>query len=137
MVYYILQNIFCLLEFVVLPTDALHFHEPTDTLLHFNPPSPDLVWCGFYLFLKIKSVLKVLSQLMQLIRKYHEVLKQLTKADLLNAFDQWKTRLQWCVGVWMGSILKRISPRIIIHTNKAELLCSVLLSERQTLYVFA
>lgn len=49
----------------------------------------------------------------------NEMLKQLTETDLLYFLGQWKTRLHRYVIV-SGTILKRTSIKIFIHTNKGE-----------------
>ena len=69
------------------------------TTLEHPPYSPDLAPCDFYLFPKVKSVLKRtrFGSVDDVKKKTADVLKQLTEVDFLNAFDQWKTRLQQCI----------------------------------------
>lgn len=43
------------------------------------------------------------------VKKKTEILRQLTEEDLLNGFDQWKTRMQWCVvaeGQYNGKVIE-------------------------------
>ena len=69
------------------------------TTLEHPPYSPDLAPCDFYLFPKVKSVLKGtrFGSVDDVKKKTADVLKQLTEVDFLHAFDQWKTRLQQCI----------------------------------------
>jgi len=61
--------------------------------------SPDLAPCHFFLFSKLKSVLKEtrFESIEAAKNKTTQVLKQLTENELQHAFDQWKIRMQRCV----------------------------------------
>ena len=70
------------------------------TLQHL-PYSPDLAPCDFFLFPKLKSVLKgTRFESMEAAKnKTTQVLKQLTENELQHAFDQWKIKMQRCVRI--------------------------------------
>lgn len=70
------------------------------TLLEHPPYSPDLAPCDFYLFPKVKSVLKGtrFESVAEVKRKTAELLKALTENDLQHCFQQWEIRMQRCVG---------------------------------------
>lgn len=58
------------------------------TVNEHPPYSPDLTPCEFYLFVKIKSCLKV---------SIHELsVNSLSNDDLQNCFAQWKIGMEWC-----------------------------------------
>jgi len=69
------------------------------TVLQHPPYSPDLAPCDFYLFPKIKSVLKrthfVLVENVK--AKTAEILNSLTEHDLQNCFEHWQHHMQLCV----------------------------------------
>ena len=69
------------------------------TTLEHLPYSLALAPCDFYLFPKIKSVLKETRfQSVDAVKeKTTELLRQLTQDDLRHTFDQWKTRMDRCV----------------------------------------
>ena len=69
------------------------------TVLEHPPYSPDLAPCNFYLFPKIKSVLKGTHfvSVESVKAKMAEVLNSLTEHELRNCFEQWQHRLQLCV----------------------------------------
>jgi len=71
----------------------------TITVLEHPPPSPDLAPCEFYLFPKIKSVLKGAHfvSVENVKAKMAEILKSLTEHDLRNCFEHWQYRMQPCV----------------------------------------
>lgn len=58
---------------------------------------PYLPPCDFFIFPKVKSVLKEIhSELVDVVQKKPTiVLKQLTETHLLHVFDHWKTNLHW------------------------------------------
>ena len=65
-----------------------------------HPPySPDLDPCDFYLFPKIKSVLKGTHfvSVENVKAKTAEILNSLTEHDLRNCFERWQHRMQLCV----------------------------------------
>ena len=65
-----------------------------------HPPySPDLAPCDFYLFPKIKSVLKGIHFLSveDVKVKTTEILNSLTENDMQNCFECWQHRMQLCV----------------------------------------
>ena len=65
-------------------------------VLQYAPYSPDLAPCDFFLFPKIKAVLKgTRFESMEAVKqKTADILKALTKED---CFDQWKKRMERCV----------------------------------------
>ena len=69
------------------------------TTLEHPPYSHDLAPYDFYLFPKVKSVLKGTrcGSVDDVKKKTADVLKQLTEVDFPHVFDQWKTRLQQCI----------------------------------------
>jgi len=68
------------------------------TVLEHPPYSPDLAPCDFYLFPKIKSVLKGTHfvSVEHVKAKTAEVLNSLTEHDLQNCFEHWQHRMQLC-----------------------------------------
>uniref|UniRef100_A0A4W6BQX3 Uncharacterized protein n=1 Tax=Lates calcarifer TaxID=8187 RepID=A0A4W6BQX3_LATCA len=62
-------------------------------VLDHPPCSPDLAPCDLFLFPKIKSVLKgtCFESVSEVKKRTIEVVRQLSKEDLLHCFDQWKT----------------------------------------------
>ena len=73
-------------------------HKRTPVLRH-APYSPDLAPCDFFLFPKIKAVLKgTRFKTMEAVKqKTAELLKALTKEDFEHCFDQWKKHMERCV----------------------------------------
>ena len=69
------------------------------TVLEHPPYSPDLAPCNFYLFSKIKSVLKGTHfvSVENVEAKTAEILNSLTEHDLRNCFEHWQHRIQLCV----------------------------------------
>jgi hypothetical protein len=68
------------------------------TVLEHSPCSPDLAPCDFYLFPKIKSVLKGTHFLSEDVKaKMTEILNSLSESDLQNCFERWQHRMQLCV----------------------------------------
>ena len=69
------------------------------TVLEYPPYSPDRAACDFYVFPKIKSVLKVIHfvSVQEVKAKMAESLNCLTELDLRNCFEQWQYRMQLCV----------------------------------------
>jgi hypothetical protein len=69
------------------------------TELEHTPYSPELAPCDFYLFPKIKSVLKGTHSLSveNVKAKTAENLNSLTEHDLRNCFERWQHRMQLCV----------------------------------------
>jgi len=61
--------------------------------------SPDLAPCNFYLFPKIKSVLKGTHSVSvdNVKPKIVEILNSLTEQDLQNCFEHWQHRMRLCV----------------------------------------
>ena len=61
--------------------------------------SPDLAQCDFFLFPKIKAVLKgTRFESMEAVKqKTADLLKALTKENFQHCFDQWKKRMERCV----------------------------------------
>jgi hypothetical protein len=68
-------------------------------VLEHAPYSPDLAPCDFFLFPKIKSILKGtrFESMEEVKRKSAELLNALTKEDFQHCFDQWKKRMERCV----------------------------------------
>jgi histone-lysine N-methyltransferase SETMAR len=68
------------------------------TVLEHPPYSPDLAPCNFYLFPKIKSMLKETHFLSveNVKAKTAEILNSLTEHDL-RSFERWQHRMQLCV----------------------------------------
>jgi transposase len=68
-------------------------------VLEHPPYSPDLAPCDFYLFSKIKSVLKGTHFLSveNVKAKTAEILDTLTEHDLRNCFERWQHRMQLSV----------------------------------------
>jgi hypothetical protein len=58
--------------------------------------SPDLAQCDFFLFHKVKSVLKGtrFASVSEVKKKMTELLRRLTDDELQHGFDQWKIRMQ-------------------------------------------
>jgi hypothetical protein len=77
-------------------------------VLEHPPYSPALAPCDFYLFPKIKSVLKGthLVSVENVKAKTAEILNSLTEHELWNCFEHWHHRMQLCVN--FGTILKAI-----------------------------
>jgi histone-lysine N-methyltransferase SETMAR len=73
--------------------------EKNITVLEHPAYSPDLAPCDFYLFPKIKSVLKGTHFLSidEVKSKTAQVFRGLTVNDLQNCFERWQHRLQLCV----------------------------------------
>jgi histone-lysine N-methyltransferase SETMAR len=73
--------------------------EKQIAVLEHLPYSPDLAPCDFFLFPKVKSVLKGtrFASVTEVKKKTMELLRQLTDDELQHGFDQWKIRMQWCV----------------------------------------
>jgi transposase len=73
--------------------------EKQIAVLEYPPYSPDLAPCDFFLFPKVKSVLKGtrFASLTEVKKKTTELLRQLTDDELQHGFDQWKIRMQRCV----------------------------------------
>jgi len=69
------------------------------TLLEHLPYSPDLAHCDFFLFPKIKSVLKGTNfvSVENVKAKTAEIISSLTEHDLRNCFEHWQHRMQLCV----------------------------------------
>jgi len=69
------------------------------TVLEHPPYSPDLAPCYFFLFPKIKSVLKGTNfvSVEDVKAKTAENLNSLTEHDLRNCFEHWQHRMQLCV----------------------------------------
>jgi transposase len=69
------------------------------TLLEHPPYSPDLFPCDFYLFPKIKSVLKGTHfvSVENVKAKTADILDILTQHDMRNCFEHWHHRMQLCV----------------------------------------
>ena len=66
-------------------------------LLH-PPYSPDLAPCDFFLFPRMKKVLKGKSfaDVEEVKKKTMEALKGITLQEFQDCFEKWKTRLDWC-----------------------------------------
>jgi len=69
------------------------------TVLEHPPYSPDLTPCNFYLFPKIKSVLKRTHfvSVENVKAKTEEILNSLTEHDLWICFEHWQHHMQLCV----------------------------------------
>ena len=69
------------------------------TVLEHPTYSPDLAPCDFYLFPKIKSVLKGTHfvTVENVKAKSADILNSLTEHDLRNCFEHWQYRVQLCV----------------------------------------
>jgi len=67
-------------------------------VLEHPPYSPDLAVCDFYLFPKIKSVLKetYFVSVEHVKAKTAEFLNSLTEHDLQNFFEHWQHLMQLC-----------------------------------------
>jgi hypothetical protein len=67
-------------------------------LLH-PPYSPDLVPCDFFLFPRIKKVLKreCFEDVEEVKKKTTEALKCITLQEFQDCFEKWKTHLDWCI----------------------------------------
>ncbi|PNF22126.1 hypothetical protein B7P43_G06802 [Cryptotermes secundus] len=72
----------------------LSFHNII--VLKYPPYSPDLAPCDFYIFPKIKSVLKGTHFLPveDVKAKTTEILNSLSESDLQNCFERWQHRIQ-------------------------------------------
>jgi len=66
------------------------------TVLEHPPYSPDLAPCDFYLFPKIKSVLKGTHfvSIENVKARTAKILNSLTEHDLRNCFEHWQHRMQ-------------------------------------------
>jgi histone-lysine N-methyltransferase SETMAR len=73
--------------------------EKQTAVLEHHPYSPDLAPCDFFLFPKVKSVLKGthFASVTEVKKKMTELLRQLTDDELQHGFYQWKIRMQQCV----------------------------------------
>ncbi|KAL4132596.1 hypothetical protein QTP88_009720 [Uroleucon formosanum] len=73
--------------------------EKNISILQHPPYSPDLAPCNFFLFPKIKSLLKGIHfQTVDDVKmKTAELLKGLTKSDWQYCFQEWQRRMQQCV----------------------------------------
>jgi hypothetical protein len=73
--------------------------EKQIAVLEHPPHSPNLAPCDFFLFPKVKSVLKGtrFASVTEVKKKTTEQLRQLTDDELQHGFDQWKIRMQRCV----------------------------------------
>jgi len=69
------------------------------TVLEHPPYSPDVAPCDFYLFPKIKSVLKGTHfvSVENVKTKTAEILNSFTEYDLQNYFEDWQHCMQLCV----------------------------------------
>jgi hypothetical protein len=69
------------------------------TVMEHPPYLPDLAPCDFYLFPKIKSVLKGTHFLSveDVKVKTTEILNSLTENDMQNCFERWQHHMQLCV----------------------------------------
>jgi histone-lysine N-methyltransferase SETMAR len=69
------------------------------TVTEHPPYSPDLAPCDFYLFPKIKLVLKGTNFLSveDVKVKTTEILNSLTENDMQNCFERWQHRMQLCI----------------------------------------
>jgi len=69
------------------------------SVLEHPPYSPDLTSCDFYLFPKIKSVLKGTHfvSVEDVKAKTVQNLNSLTEHDLRNCFEHWQHHMQLCV----------------------------------------
>jgi hypothetical protein len=69
------------------------------TVLEHLPNSPDIAPCDFYLFPKIKSLLKRnhFVSVENVKAKTAEFLNSLTERDQQNCFEHWQHRMQLCV----------------------------------------
>jgi transposase len=69
------------------------------TVLENSPYSPDLARCDFYLFPKVKSVLKGTHfvSVEHVKAKAAEILNSLTEHVLRNCFEHWQHRNRLCV----------------------------------------
>ena len=69
------------------------------TVLEHPPYSPDHAPCDFFLFPKIKSVLKGTHfvSVENVKAKTAEILNSLTENDLQDCFEHWQHRMQLCV----------------------------------------
>jgi hypothetical protein len=67
-------------------------------LLHL-PYSPDLAPCDFFLFPRMKKVLKGkhFADMEEVKTKTTEALKGITLQEFQDCFENWKTRLDWCI----------------------------------------
>jgi transposase len=68
-------------------------------LLAHPPYSPDLAPCDFFLFPKIKSVLKGTHfvSVEEVIAKMTKLLNSLPGTDLNHCFEQWQHHMQLCL----------------------------------------
>jgi len=68
------------------------------TVLEHPPYSPDHAPCDFFLFPKIKSVLKGthFMSVENVTAKTAEIVNSLTEHDLRNCFEHWQHRMQLC-----------------------------------------
>jgi transposase len=72
--------------------------EKQIAMLEHPPYSPDPAPCDFFLFPKVKSVLKgTRFASVTEVKKKTKLLRQLTDDELQHGFDQWKIRMQQCV----------------------------------------
>ena len=69
------------------------------TVLEHPPYSPDLAPCDFYLFPKIKSLLKGthFTYVEEVKTKTADLLNTLTDKDLRHCFQQWQRRMERCI----------------------------------------
>jgi len=69
------------------------------TVFEHPPSSPYFAPCDFYLFPKIKSVLKGTHfvSVEDVKAKMADILNSLTEHDLRNCFEHWQHRLQLCI----------------------------------------
>jgi transposase len=83
--------------------------EKQIAVLEHPPYSPDLAPCDFFLFPKVKSVLKGtrFASVTEVKKKMMELLRQLTDDELQHGFDQWKIRMQRCVDAEGGGVHRR------------------------------
>ncbi|VVC39540.1 Hypothetical protein CINCED_3A020937 [Cinara cedri] len=68
-------------------------------VLEHPPYSPDLAPSDFYLFPKIKTALKRthFRFVEEVKTKAADLLKGLTSKELQHCFEQWRTRMEWCI----------------------------------------
>jgi len=68
-------------------------------VLDHPPYSPDLAFCDFFLFPKVKSVSKGTNfETMEAVKQNTaEVIRALSEDDFKYCFEQWKRRMQRCI----------------------------------------
>jgi hypothetical protein len=80
--------------------ERLQFLTKNSMIHLLHPPySPDLAPCDFFLFPRMKKMLKGkrFAYVEEVKKKTTEALKCITLQEFQDCFEKWKTRLEWCI----------------------------------------